>query len=137
MEITHSKVSGIPNGDPEVLGGEDWDAAHIVAGPVVVDFVSLWLTTGGAITSASYYLLGFAKTGTGTYRAIYDPADFNGGNPRIVASISTPSGAPRFVRVTLTNDGDDQIVELVTTDATGAAVDVASGTLSLVAGAVF
>lgn len=137
MEITHSKISVVPNGDPDDVGGDDWNAPHVVSGPLLVDVVSLWLTTGGAITSASFFRLGFAKTGTGTYQAIYDPADFNGSDPRIVASISTPSGAPRFVRVTLTNDGDDQIVKLVTTDATGAAVDVASGTLSLVAGAVF
>lgn len=137
MQITHAKVSGIPNGDPAEVGGGDWDDPHVVVGPVVVDMVSLWLTTGGAITSALYELLAFSKTATGTYRAIYDPADFNGGNPRIVASISVASGAPRFVRVTLTNVGADQIIELVTTDSTGAAVDVAGATLSLMAGAVF
>ena len=31
MSVTHSKVSGQPNTDPDKVGGEDWDADHVVA----------------------------------------------------------------------------------------------------------
>lgn len=137
MPIHHAKTSGIPNGDPALVGGGNWDDPHVVSGPAVVDLVSLWLTTGGAITSANWYLLNFSKTGTGTYRAQYDPADFAGADPIVVPALSVGSGAPRFVRWSLTNDGTNDYIQLETVDAAGAAVDVASARLTLVAGANF
>ncbi len=137
MPIHHTKTSGIPNGDPALVGGGDWDDPHVVSGAVVVDLVSLWLTTGGAITSASYALLNFAKTGTGTYRALYDPADFDSADPIVVPALSLASGAPRFVRWSLTSDGPDEYIVLETVDAAGALVDVASARLTLTAGANF
>lgn len=133
MEITHNKVSGIPNGDPAAVGGEDWDEPHAISGPAVVDTVSLWLTTGGAISAESFGLLNFAKTGTGTYRANYTAADYGGTDPIIIPAITTPSGAPVFVRWSLGNDGTNDYVELVTINASGTAVDVASGTITLAA----
>lgn len=37
MTITHSKVSGIANpADPTKVGGEDWDAAHVIADNTIV-----------------------------------------------------------------------------------------------------
>lgn len=138
MAIRHAKVSGLTNpADPDLVGGEDWDASHVVLGTSLVGAAQLRLTTGGAITSqsGSGFSGTFSKTGTGTYRADYAPADYGGGDPIIVAGITKDSGAPAFVRWTLENDGDDYI-QLVTIDATGAAVDVATAYLSLVAGAV-
>lgn len=137
MPIHHAKTSGIPNGDPSLVGGGNWDDPHVLSGSVVVDLVSLWLTTGGAITSASFYLLNFSKTATGTYRALYDPADYNGGNPIVVPALSLASGAPRFVRWSLTSDGPDEYIVLETVDAAGALVNVASARLTLTAGANF
>ena len=133
MPIHHAKTSGIPNGDPALVGGEDWDDPHVVSGPAVVDLVSLWLTTGGAISAESFGLLNFAKTGTGTYRANYTAADYGGTDPIIIPAITTPSGAPVFVRWSLGNDGTNDYVELVTINASGTAVDVASGTITLAA----
>lgn len=138
MAITHAKVSGLTNpADPDLVGGEDWDAAHVVLGAALVGVARLRLTTGGAILSstAAGFNGAFSKTGTGTYRVNYLSEDFGGGFPVIVAGISKDSGAPAFMRWTLENDGDDYI-KLVTIDATGAAVDVATANLSLVAGAV-
>lgn len=133
MQITHNKVSGVPNGDPSEVGGGDWDAPHEINGPAVVDVASLWLTTGGAISAESFGLLNFAKTGTGTYRANYTAADYGASAPIIIPAITTPSGAPVFVRWALGNDGTNDYVELVTINAAGTAVDVASGTLTLAA----
>ena len=138
MEITHLKVSGLANpGDPSLLGGEDWDEPHVITGVALVGVANLRLTTGGAILSqnSAGFASTFSKTGTGTYRVDYDPADYGSSYPMIVAGISKDSGAPAFVRWTLENDGVDYI-KLVTLDATGAAVDVATANLSLVAGAV-
>jgi len=137
MPIHHAKTSGIPNGAAELVGGGNWDEPHVVSGPAVVDLVSLWLTTGGAITSASYALLNFSKTTTGTYRALYDPADFDSADPIVVPALSLSSGAPRFVRWSLTSDGPDEYIVLETVDAAGALVDVASARLTLTAGANF
>ena len=138
MAIRHAKVSGLANpGDPSLLGGEDWDDPHVVTGVALVVVANLRLTTGGAIStqSAAGFASAFSKTGTGTYRVNYNTADYGSSYPMIVAGISKDSGAPAFVRWTLENDGDDYI-QLVTIDATGAAVDVATAYLSLVAGAV-
>ena len=137
MEITHLKVSGLANpGDPSLLGGEDWDEPHVITGVALVGVANLRLTTGGAILSqnSAGFASTFSKTGTGTYRVDYDPADYGSSYPLIVAGISKDSGAPAFVRWTLENDGVDYI-NLVTLDATGAAVDVATANLSLLAGA--
>ena len=84
--------------------------------------------------SAAGFASAFSKTGTGTYRVNYNTADYGSSYPMIVAGISKDSGAPAFVRWTLENDGVDYI-NLVTLDATGAAVDVATANLSLLAGA--
>lgn len=138
MAITHAKVSGLNNpADPDLVGGEDWDASHVVTGAAVPAVARLRLTTGGAILStiATGFAGAFSKTGTGTYRVDYDTANFGGSFPVIVAGISKDSGAPAFVRWTLENDGADYI-QLVTTDDTGTAVDVATANLSLLAGAV-
>ena len=138
MAIRHAKVSGLANpGDPSLLGGEDWDEPHVITGVALVGVANLRLTTGGAILSqnSAGFASTFSKTGTGTYRVNYDTANYGGSYPLIVAGISKDSGAPAFVRWTLENDGDDYI-QLVTIDATGAAVDVATAYLSLVAGAV-
>lgn len=135
--ITHAKVSGLPNpSDPALVGGEDWNDPHEIAGPAVVDTVRLWLTTGGAISSESFGLLNFAKTATGTYRANFDSADFGSADPIVVPAVTTPSGAPVFVRWSIGNDGTNDYVELVTINASGTAVDVASGSIALVAGAI-
>ena len=137
MEITHLKVSGLANpGDPSLLGGEDWDEPHVITGVALVGVANLRLTTGGAILSqnSAGFASTFSKTGTGTYRVNYNTADYGSSYPMIVAGISKDSGAPAFVRWTLENDGVDYI-NLVTLDATGAAVDVATANLSLLAGA--
>ena len=138
MEIYHAKTSGLANpGDPTQVGGEDWDDPHVITGPALVGVALLRLTSGGAILSqnSAGFASTFSKTGTGTYRVNYNTADYGSSYPMIVAGISKDSGAPAFVRWTLENDGDDYI-QLVTIDATGAAVDVATAYLSLVAGAV-
>ena len=137
MAIRHAKVSGLANpGDPSLLGGEDWDEPHVITGAALVGVANLRLTTGGAIStqSAAGFASAFSKTGTGTYRVNYNTADYGSSYPMIVAGISNDSGAPAFVRWTLENDGVDYI-KLVTLDATGAAVNVATANLSLLAGA--
>lgn len=138
MAITHAKVSGLTNpADPDLVGGEDWDDPHVVTGSALIGVAQLRLTTAGAITSqsGSGFSGTFSKTGTGTYRVDYDPANYGGGDPIIVAGITKDSGAPAFVRWTLENDGDDYI-QVVTIDDTGAAADVATAYLSVLAGAV-
>lgn len=138
MAIRHAKVSGLANpGDPSLLGGEDWDEPHVITGVALVGAAQLWLTTGGAITSqsGSGFSGAFSKTGTGTYRVDYDPANYGGSGPVVVVGISKDSGAPAFIRWTLENDGDDYI-QVVTIDSAGTAVDVATAYLSLLAGAV-
>lgn len=138
MAITHAKVSGLTNpADPDLVGGEDWDASHVVLGAALVGAAQLRLTTGGAITSqsGSGFSGAFSKTGTGTYRVDYDPANYGGSDPIIVVGISKDSGAPAFIRWTLENDGDDYI-QVVTIDSAGTAADVATAYLSLLAGAV-
>jgi hypothetical protein len=135
MGITHAKVSGLSNpADPDLVGGEDWDDDHVIMGPALLGMSRIRLTTGGAINTQSTtgFSGNFAKTGTGTYRANYDPADYGGIEPVIVACVSVDSGAPVFLRWTLENDGDDYL-QLVTTDGDGVAVDVAAGFISLTA----
>lgn len=137
MEIYHAKTSGLANpGDPTQVGGEDWDDPHVITGPALVGVALLRLTSGGAILSqnSAGFASTFSKTATGTYRVNYNTADYGSSYPMIVAGISKDSGAPAFVRWTLENDGVDYI-KLVTLDATGAAVDVATANLSLLAGA--
>lgn len=137
MIVTHAKVSGLANpANPDLVGGEDWDEPHAITGVALVGVANLRLTTGGAIStqSAAGFASAFSKTGTGTYRVNYNTADYGSSYPMIVAGISKDSGAPAFVRWTLENDGVDYI-KLVTLDATGAAVDVATANLSLLAGA--
>lgn len=137
MAIRHAKVSGLTNpADPDLVGGEDWDDPHVIDGPALVGVALLRLTSGGAILSqnSAGFASTFSKTGTGTYRVNYDTANYGGSYPLIVAGISKDSGAPAFVRWTLENDGVDYI-KLVTIDATGAAIDVATANLSLLAGA--
>lgn len=139
MGITHAKISGLTNpADPDLVGGEDWDADHLIYGSGLVGSARLQLTTGGAINSETFAGLGtgFSKTGTGTYRTDYSLADYDNSYPVVVASITTNSGAPAFLRVTLENDGDDYI-QLVTINSAGTAINVDSGTLTLLAGAVF
>lgn len=138
MGITHAKVSGLSNPtDPNIVGGEDWDAEHAVTGPVLVGMASIRLTTGGAITSQTTagFSGDFSKTGTGTYRADYDQASYGGVDPVIVAGVSVDSGAPVFLRWTFENDGDDYL-QLVTTNDAGTAVNVAAGFISLTASAI-
>lgn len=138
MTITHDKVSGLTNpADPDLIGGEDWDAPHVVLGPALIGMSRMRITTGGAITSqdTAGFTGAFSKTATGTYRADFNPADYNGGYPVIVACASVDSGAPVFLRWTLENDGADY-VKLVTTDATGAAVNIAAGYISLTASTI-
>lgn len=137
MEIYHAKTSGLANpGDPTQVGGEDWDDPHVITGPALVGVALLRLTSGGAILSqnSAGFASTFSKTATGTYRVNYNTADYGSSYPMIVAGISKDSGAPAFVRWTLENDGVDYI-KLVTIDATGASVDVATANLSLLAGA--
>ena len=139
MAIRHAKVSGLTNpADPDLVGGEDWDEPHVITGAALVGVANLRLTTGGAIStqSATGFASAFSKTGTGTYRVNYDTANYGGSYPLIVAGISKDSGAPAFLRVTLENDGDDYI-QLVTINSAGTAIDVDSGTLTLLAGAIF
>ncbi len=132
MRITHAKVSGLSNpSDPTLVGGEDWDAEHVFNGPTLVNACDLVLTTGGAIQSQQYGDFGFTKQATGTYRAIYDPDTWGGGRAMVIATISTPSGAPRFTCVTLGFDETNCWMDVVTIDATGAAVNGTSGTLTI------
>lgn len=139
MTITHAKVSGLANpADPDIVGGEDWDDPHVIADvPVLVGLSSITLTTGGAIATQSQRVISFSKTTTGTYRALCDSADFGGVAPSVIAAIHTPSGAPRFVRSTLGNNGTSDYIEVTTIDSTGAAVDVASGRLEVAAFGMF
>ncbi len=138
MAIKHARLSGVANpADPDLFGGEDWDAEHVIAdAPDLVGLASITLTSGGAISSQSQRVISFSKTTTGTYRALYDSADF-GTAPSVIAAIHTPSGAPRFVRSTLGNNGTSDYIEVTTIDATGAAVDVASGRLEVAAFGMF
>lgn len=135
MIITHAKVSGIANpSDPDLVGGEDWDAEHVVSGPVLVGVAVLRIggEGGGGILSqtASGFASTFTKTDTGTYRVEYLPGDYGGAAPAVVAQVSRDSGAPRFVRWTLENDGDD-FIQIVTIDDTGAAVNVTNANLTV------
>lgn len=139
MAITHAKVSGLANPvDPDLIGGDDWDAAHVVTGSVLVGSARIQFATGGAINSETFAGLGtgFSKTGTGTYRTDYYLANYDNSYPVVVASVTTNSGAPAFLRVTLENDGDDYI-NIVTINSAGTAINIDSGTLTLLAGAIF
>lgn len=132
MIVTHAKVSGLTNPtDPDLVGGEDWDADHVIAGPALINACRLVLTTGGAISSQINGDFSFSKQSTGTYRALYDDADWGGGEPFVVATISTASGAPKYTRWALGNNGTSDYIEVSIIDDTGAAVDLASGTLSV------
>lgn len=136
MSITHAKVSGTFNPtDPDVIGGEDWDEDHVIKGAVVVDITQHRLTTAGAILSTITDDHEFTKTGTGTYRCDFFQSDFGDAMPTISATLTVDSGAPKFVRWTFENDGDDYI-ELTTIDSSGAAENVASATLTVIFGAV-
>lgn len=139
MTITHAKVSGLTNpADPDLVGGEDWDAEHVVAdAPALVGLASITLTTAGAIATQSSRVISFSKTTTGTYRALCDFADFGGVDPSVITAIHTPSGAPRFVRSALGNNGTSDYIEVTTIDSAGAAVDVASGRLEVAAFGMF
>lgn len=145
MNITHAKVSGLTNPtDPDLIGGEDWDAGHVVSGPVLVGVAQLVLTSGGAILSqsSSGFSSTFSKTGTGTYRANYTAADYNNVPPIIAVSLSEGwtlvegGGSPFGVRWSVGNDGDDYI-KLETIKESGTLANVDAGYLSLHAAAIF
>lgn len=137
MAITHAKVSGLTNpSDPDLAGGEDWDAPHVVTGMALIGASSIVLTTAGAILSQAYGTFSFTKQATGTYRALYDGADWGGSTPFAIATISTASGAPRYTRTTLGNNGTSDYIEVSTIDVAGAAVDLASGSLNIAVFAV-
>ncbi len=141
MGITHAKVSGLANPtDPDLVGGEDWDDPHVVTGPALVAASLIRLTSGGAILSqaSAGFLTSFSKTGTGTYRADYDEADFGGASPMVMAGISrdlAEGWGPAFVVWTLENDGDDYI-QLVTVNTSGTAINIANGWLTVHAAAI-
>lgn len=138
MAIIHAKVSGLTNpADPDLVGGEDWDAPHSVTGPVAVGAAWISFSTGGAIGTQYNDGLSFSKTATGTYRALISLADYNALDPIIMANVSVPSGAPRFTRASLAISGFDNYIEVKTVDAAGDLVDIASGRLYVVAFAVF
>lgn len=132
MAITHAKVSGLTNpADPDLVGGEDWDADHVVTGMSLINACGIVLTTAGAILSQTNGIFSFTKQATGTYRALYDPDDWGGANPFVIATISTASGAPKYIRTTLGNNGTSDYIDVLTIDVTGAAVDLASGSLNV------
>ena len=141
MVITHAKVSGLANpSDPDLIGGADWDAAHVVSGPALVGVAQLRLTSGGAILSQASSGLAstFSKTATGTYRADYDPADYGNAAPLIVCALSrdlAEGWAPAFAVWTLENDGTDYI-QIVTVNTSGTPINLASAWLTLHAAAI-
>lgn len=136
MGITHARLSGVSNpDDPNIFGGEDWDAEHVIGGPTVVDITQHRLTTAGAILNTTTGSHSFTKTGTGTYRCNFLQSDFGDSMPTVSAALTVDSGAPKFVRWTFENDGYDY-VQLTTIDSAGAAADVASATLTVIFGAV-
>lgn len=133
MIVTHAKVSGLTNPtDPDLVGGEDWDDPHVVTGAQLVGLSSIWLTTGGAITSQSSALFTFSKVATGHYRATRDVSEIPGGQfPAVIATVTTDSGAPSFVRVTpWITGGTTQVIDLFTIDAAGDPVNLDSATLT-------
>jgi hypothetical protein len=132
MAITHAKVSGLTNPtDPNLVGGEDWDADHVIAGAALVNICGITLTTAGAILSQTYVDFSFSKQATGTYRALYDADTWGGGVPTVMATISTATGAPRYTRVALGNNGTSDYIDVSTIDVAGDAVDLASGSLAV------
>ena len=141
MVITHEKVSGLTNPtNPDLVGGEDWDAAHVISGPQLVGVALLRLTSGGAILSqnSAGFASTFSKTGTGTYRADYNAADYGGVSPMVLAGLSrdaVESWAPYHVIWTLQNDGTDYI-QIVTVNTSGTAVNVINCWVTLHAAAV-
>lgn len=136
MGITHAKVSGLTNPtDPDMVGGEDWDADHVIGGPAVVDVTQHRLTTAGAILNTITGNHPFTKTGTGTYRCDFLQSDFGGAFPVVSATLSVDSGAPKFVRWTFENDGDDY-VQIVTIDSAGTAANISGATLTVIFGAI-
>jgi hypothetical protein len=138
MTIKHARLSGVANpADPDLFGGEDWDADHEQTGPVAVGAAWISFATGGAIGTQYNHGLGFSKTATGTYRATIDLADYNALDPLILANVSVPTGAPRFTRASVAIDGPDYYIEVKTIDAAGDLVDIASGRLYVVAYSVF
>lgn len=55
MQVTHSKVSGIPNpGDPTIVGGEDWDDPHTITGWVFLGAVTVAKSAGSPATVNGY-----------------------------------------------------------------------------------
>ncbi len=141
MAIRHAKVSGLTNpADPDLVGGEDWDDPHVITGPALVGVALLRLTSGGAILSqnSAGFASTFSKTGTGTYRADYDPADYGGVAPMVLAGVSqdlVEAWSPVFVIWTLENDGTDYI-QLVTVKTSGTAINCTNAWLTLHAAAV-
>lgn len=137
MVITHAKVSGLTNpADLDLVGGEDWDADHVVTGMSLINACGIILTTAGAILTQTNGIFSFTKQATGTYRALYDPDGWGGFNPFVIATISTASGAPKYIRTTLGNNGTSDYIEVATIDVSGTAVDLASGSLNVAVFAV-
>lgn len=141
MAIRHAKVSGLTNpADPDLVGGEDWDADHVIDGPALVGVALLRLTSGGAIQSqnSAGFASTFSKTATGTYRVDYAPADYGSVDPMVLAGISrdpVEAWSPVFVIWTLENDGTDYI-QLVTVNTSGTAINVSNAWLTLHAAAI-
>ena len=138
MGITHAKVSGLANpANPNLIGGEDWDGLHVITGPSLVAVGYIKLTEGGSILSqaSSGFASTFSKTAAGTFRIDYDPADFGGATPIVIAAMSYPLPTSYSLRWTLENDGTDYI-KLVTLDDAGSPANYSVGYITVHAAAI-
>lgn len=138
MGITHAKVSGVANpADPDLVGGADWDDEHVITGPLLVGVGHIKLTEGGSILSqaSSGFASTFSKTAAGTFRIDYDPADFGGASPIVIAAMSHPPPASYSLRWTFENDGTDYI-QLLTLDDAGDPANYSVGYITVHAAAI-
>lgn len=128
MIVTHAKVSGLANpADPDLVGGEDWDAQHVISGPDLVGVALLRTTEGGAILSQNSdgFASAWTKTATGTYTVQYDPADFGNVSPIVLASFSRDgNAAPIAVRWALEDNGVDYYIKVTTINGSGDPVNI-------------
>lgn len=60
LNMTHNKISGAINTDPEKVGGEDWDSVHVLdSGAMYIAGVANFVWSGTSVTPICCYGLAF------------------------------------------------------------------------------